>query len=251
METAGKDSSALNQPEETSSTFSTHEDDSSSSCREDSIRRSGKRKSRASGVSFQEQVLVHEFPIILGDNPACSVGPPIMLLWPIDHKAKSLIESRTELMSRMEMLAIQRYETAKEAPEAQRWETMVAMAATQGPPVRALSAVDRSSLLQHQPAPLTCAPEEILQVVEMVKRIQRQRLTSFRQSHSLLHHLRHALSALFSTQRVASPHKVAGEMSSMLAISSRITSRDPEERVQQAMDIWKQAYAAAAIGKKS
>jgi hypothetical protein len=183
-------------------------------------------------VSFCDQVVIREFPVMLGDNPACSEGIPVMLLWPIHDTS---IESKMEALTSMETVANRRYDKAKQSKQYPHclWQT-AQQANTSGPPVRILSASERSELLLESQ---TTSREEMDQALEIVRRIQRQRLASFRQSTSTIRQLRQAIKALVFVNRLKLQARSVAEGEEVLP-----SPQDPLTRIERAKALWTRHY---------
>jgi hypothetical protein len=211
-----------------STTISTQDDDyltASISTLEDTVVKPSKR------VTFQEAVLIYEFPMILGDNPSCSSGPPIMLLWPMDRSA---IECSTETLRMMQVHADRRYERSREHSSRRNVSTLVF---PQGPPVRSMTAAERTVLLQYQDPPWNATMEEMTAAMDTVARIQGQRLASFSSSCSLWSRVRQRLSHRQPTFWASSRR----EKQDGPALSAY---QDPGKRIQHANQVWNQHHVS-------
>jgi hypothetical protein len=211
-----------------STTISTQDDDyltASISTLEDTVVKPSKR------VTFQEAVHIYEFPMILGDNPSCSSGPPMMLLWPIDRSA---IECSTETLRMMQVHADRRYERSREHSSRRNVSTLVF---PQGPPVRSMTAAERTVLLQYQDPPWNATMEEMTLAMDAVARIQGQRLASFSSSCSLWSRVRQRLfqqrQPTFSSRR----EKQDGPLPASFI-------QDPAKRIQHANQVWNQHHGS-------
>lgn len=118
-------------------------------------------------VTFYNTVLVWEHTIALGDNPSCSVGPPIALG---QHESDDLIPVQFPL-DEQEKNAAARYSAAITIRKRLRAKHEPA---SQGPPITKLNYYQRVEMLKNS----GFGEDELREAEREVARIQRQRAWS-------------------------------------------------------------------------
>ena len=135
----------------------------------------------ASGISITEHTVkfstveIRSFPMILGDNPSVSKGPPVTLAWDYDSDILELIEeehTRTAAKSECVRLALENYPSSDEGEESPRSSTESNHATITPRHSRRLSMEDRLRFVMHDP---DVKRGEIDDVIDDVKKTKIQR----------------------------------------------------------------------------